>query len=156
MTPQPGMQASIVKTTLKGEIVWSIQAPAGHRRLQAGRGRPAAARYNPTNLAIAPNGDVYVADGYGSFYINQYNAKGEYLRTFGGRGSEPGKLLEPHGIWIDTRGAHRSSSSPIAATTGCSASRSTASTSTSSPASGCRATSTSARGSSSFPICTAA
>ena len=30
------------------------------------------------------------------------------MRSFGGRGSEPGKLAEPHGIWIDTRG-----SSPI-------------------------------------------
>ena len=62
-----------------------------------------AGRYNPTNLAIAPNGDVYVGDGYGSFYINRYNAKGEYISTFGGRGSEPGKLAEPHGIWVDTR-----------------------------------------------------
>jgi len=61
--------------------------------------------YNPTNVAIAPNGDVYVGDGYGSYFINQYNAKGEHIRTFGGRGSAAGQLAEPHGIWIDTRTA---------------------------------------------------
>ena len=104
MTPQPGRQAAVVKTTLKGEVVWSIDAPPpvdGYK--PAADGTPA--KYNPTNVAIAPNGDVYVADGYGSFYVNQYDAQAKHIRTFGGRGSEPGKLIEPHGIWVDTRGA---------------------------------------------------
>ena len=35
--------------------------------------------------------------------MNQYNARGEYIRTFGGRGAEPGQLREPHGIWMDMR-----------------------------------------------------
>ena len=99
---QPELQAVVVKTTLKGDVVWRIQGPPDIPEYRAGAdGKPA--RYNPTNVAIAPNGDVYVGDGYGSSYINQYNSKGEYIRTFGGRGSEPGKLAEPHGNWIDTR-----------------------------------------------------
>jgi hypothetical protein len=103
MTPQPAMQAVVLKTTLKGQEVWRIQGPPDIPEYRTGAdGKPA--RYNPTNVAIAPNGDVYVGDGYGSSYINQYNPKGEYIRTFGGRGSEPGKLAEPHGNWIDTRG----------------------------------------------------
>jgi hypothetical protein len=36
--------------------------------------------------------------------INQYNSKGEYIRTFGGPGKEPGQLSCPHGIIVDTRG----------------------------------------------------
>ena len=97
---------SSLKTTLKGEVVWKIQGPPDIPEYRTGAdGKPA--RYNPTNVAIAPNGDVYVGDGYGSSYINQYNSKGEYIRTFGGRGSEPGKLAEPHGNWIDTRGKTR-------------------------------------------------
>ena len=65
-------------------------------------------------------------------------SKAEYIRTFGGRGSEPGKLAEPHGIWVDTRGKQpdarrrRSPQQPPAALHAW-----TASTSTSSPASGC-------------------
>jgi hypothetical protein len=104
MTPQPDMQAVIVKTTLGGEVVWKIDKRPdidGYKPGPDGAAKP----YNPTNVAIAPNGDVYVADGYGSYFINQYSNKAEYIRTFGGRGSEPGLMLEPHGIWIDTRGA---------------------------------------------------
>jgi hypothetical protein len=101
-TPQPEMQAVVLKTTLKGEVVWKIQGPPDTEGYKPGAdGTPK--RYNPTNLAVAPNGDVYVGDGYGSFFINQYNGKGEYLRSFGGRGSDPGLLNEPHGIWMDTR-----------------------------------------------------
>lgn len=101
-TPPPEMQATVLKTTLGGEIVWKVQGPPDIEAYKPGAdGAPK--RYSPTNLAVAPNGDVYVADGYGSYYINQYNNKGEYLRSFGGRGSDPGQLLEPHGIWMDTR-----------------------------------------------------
>ncbi len=66
---------------------------------------PAEARYNPTNIAFGPNGDFYVADGYGSNYVHQYNIKGEYIRTFGGSGSKDGQLSCPHGIFTDTRDA---------------------------------------------------
>lgn len=102
MTPQPEMHSVVVKATLKGDIVWKIQGPPDVDAYKPGpddKPKP----YNPTNLAIGPNGDVYVGDGYGSYYINQYTGKGEYIRSFGGRGSEPGQLLEPHGIWLDTR-----------------------------------------------------
>jgi hypothetical protein len=98
LTPQPEMQAVVVKATPRGEIVWTIQGPPDIPEYQGG------ARYNPTNIAIALNGDLYVGDGYGSYYVNQYNSRGEYIRTFGGKGSEAGKLNEPHGIWMDTRG----------------------------------------------------
>ncbi|MEO7275543.1 MAG: hypothetical protein ABIX28_24750, partial [Vicinamibacterales bacterium] len=102
MTPQPGLQAAVVKTTLKGEIVWTIQGPPEVEAYRPGADG-AAKPYNPTNLAIAPNGDVYVGDGYGSYFINQYSSKAEYLRTFGGKGAAAGQLAEPHGIWVDTR-----------------------------------------------------
>jgi hypothetical protein len=102
MTPQPEMQAVVIKATPKGEIVWKIQGPPDVDAYRPGAdGAPK--RYNPTNVAIAPNGDIYVGDGYGSSFVNQYNSKAEYIRTFGGRGSDPGKLAEPHGIWMDMR-----------------------------------------------------
>ena len=102
MTPQPALQAVLVKMTTKGEIVWKISGPPDIDAYKPGAdGTPK--RYNPTNVAIAPNGDLYIGDGYGSYYVNQYNSKAEYIRTFGGNGSEPGKLKEPHGIWVDTR-----------------------------------------------------
>jgi DNA-binding beta-propeller fold protein YncE len=93
----------VVKATLNGEEVWSIGYPE-----QAEAYKPGAdgkrIKYSPTNLAIAPNGDIYVGDGYGSSYINQYNSKAGYIRTFGGKGTEAGKVDCPHGIALDTRG----------------------------------------------------
>lgn len=103
-TPPPALQAVVAKATLSGEIVWKIDGPPDVEGYRPGAdGAPK--RYNPTNIAIAPNGDLYIGDGYGSYYINQYNSRAEHIRTFGGRGAEPGQLNEPHGIWVDTRTA---------------------------------------------------
>jgi hypothetical protein len=62
MAPQPDMQAVVLKATTKGEIVWKVQGPPDIAEYQPGSDG-AAKRYSPTNLAVAPNGDVYVADG---------------------------------------------------------------------------------------------
>ena len=93
----------VVKATLDGEQVWSIGYPEQSEAYRPGADgkRP---KYSPTNLAIAPNGDIYVGDGYGSSYINQYNSKAEYIRTFGGKGKAPGQVDCPHGIVLDPRG----------------------------------------------------
>ena len=88
----------VVKTTLTGEVVLTLGYPEAAVPYQA------KIPYTPTNLAVAPNGDIYVGDGYGSSYINQYDSAGRYIRTFGGMGSEAGQLNQPHGIWMDTRG----------------------------------------------------
>lgn len=90
-------QHRIYKTTLDGEILWSRSAPPVKGVYDNW------AKYVPTNIAVAPNGDFYVADGYGQHYIHQYNSKAEYIRSWGGEGKDPGKMLCPHGIWIDTR-----------------------------------------------------
>jgi hypothetical protein len=104
LTPQPELQAVVIKATLKGEVVWKIQGPPDVAEYKTPNADGSAKRYNPTNLAIAPNGDIYVGDGYGSSYVNQYDKEGKYIRTFGGRGSAAGQLAEPHGIWMDMRG----------------------------------------------------
>jgi hypothetical protein len=104
LSPQPSRQAVVVKTTLEGDVVWTIEGPPPVDGYAAAPdGTPA--KYNPTNVAIAPDGRVYVADGYGSYFISQYTPEAQHVRTFGGRGDAPGRLNEPHGLWMDTRGA---------------------------------------------------
>jgi hypothetical protein len=95
----------VVKTTLDGEVVLTIAYPKESESYRLDKDGKPLVKYTPTNLAIAPNGDIYVGDGYGSSYINQYNSKGEYIRTFGGKGKDAGQLDCPHGITMDTRGA---------------------------------------------------
>jgi hypothetical protein len=94
----------MVKMTLRGEEVLRIGYPkeSPYYKLDVG-GKPVT-KFSPTNVAIAANGDIYVADGYGSYYINQYNAKGAFLASFGGPGKEAGQLLNPHGLILDSRG----------------------------------------------------
>jgi hypothetical protein len=91
----------LIKLTLDGEQVWTRGYPE-----QPGVYKEAA-EYKPTAVAFAPNGDIYVTDGYGKFYVHHYNSRGDYVRTWGGKGSEPGQLNNPHGIWVDTRDKKR-------------------------------------------------
>jgi hypothetical protein len=89
----------VVKTDLKGEVVWIKEKPAESRVYESPE-----ARYSPTNVAFAPDGGFYVADGYGSNYIHQYDKDANYVRTWGGTGDTAGRYRTPHGIWLDARG----------------------------------------------------
>jgi DNA-binding beta-propeller fold protein YncE len=97
-------QHRVVKTDLDGKVVYELRFPKEADVYKDKEGNPSEGKYVPTNIAFAPNGDFYVADGYGSNYIHRYNIKGEYQNTFAGTGTEAGKTKCPHGIWCDTRG----------------------------------------------------
>jgi len=87
-----------VKTTLEGEEVLRFPFPGGDG-LYARENE-----YCPTNVAIAPDGTVFVADGYGKSYVHRYTAGGQYLDSFAGAGKEPGCTSCPHGLLVDCRG----------------------------------------------------
>ena len=98
----------VTKRTLRGEEVWTLGYPTESKPYQIVGGAQGIS-YRPTNVAVAPNGDFYVADGYGSSYINHYDKDARYKETFGGTGSgtgdELGSLKTPHAVMIDTRPA---------------------------------------------------
>lgn len=58
----------------------------------------------PTNLAIAPNGDLFVSDGYGNARVHRFSANGKLLHSWGEPGGGPGQFRVPHGIAIDPNG----------------------------------------------------
>lgn len=91
------------KITVTGETVWVKGWPE-----QSGLYKNQE-QFKPTGIAVAPNGDVYVTDGYGENYVHHYSAKGDYINSFGGKAvakdnPEDGKFNTPHAILIDTRG----------------------------------------------------
>src|SRR5262245_31339743 len=47
-------QGIVVKTTLKGEVIWTKEKPE-----ESGKYKDAAAKYSPTNVAFAPDGGFY-------------------------------------------------------------------------------------------------
>ncbi len=58
----------------------------------------------PADVAVAENGDIFVADGHWNNRIVKYDAQGNYLMEWGGEGDGPGELNLPHSIVIDQRG----------------------------------------------------
>jgi DNA-binding beta-propeller fold protein YncE len=88
----------VVKSTLDGETIWSIGIPDLPEYDAVLR------PFVPTDVAVASNGDVYVADGYGQHRVLHYDRNGGLIRTWGGYGSAPGQLACPHGVSIVVRG----------------------------------------------------
>lgn len=58
----------------------------------------------PTDMAIAKNGDIFVADGYGNRRIVHFNRDGKFIKAWGEYGSKPGRFILPHAIVIDSQG----------------------------------------------------
>ncbi len=59
----------------------------------------------PTGVAVAPNGDVFVADGHmpnslGTGRIVKFTKSGQFIKTWGRKGAAPGEFDEPHDIFI--------------------------------------------------------
>jgi hypothetical protein len=93
---------SVVKTTLEGKIILELRPPN-----QVGAYEPHTV-YRPTETTIGPNGDIYVADGYGSQFIIQYNSAGEFIRKFGGDSFlQESKFKQVHGVTLDTRNSQK-------------------------------------------------
>jgi peptidylglycine monooxygenase len=58
---------------------------------------------HPTCAALAADGEIYVADGYGNSHVHRFAAGGALLQSWGARGSAPGAFTTPHAIWVDRR-----------------------------------------------------
>lgn len=57
-----------------------------------------------TDIAFAPDGHLFISDGYGNARILEYSADGKRIRQWGSAGSGPGQFRQPHGIAIDDHG----------------------------------------------------
>ncbi len=89
--------ARVYKTDLHGKIIYTI----GNVKEE----NSASQKFdwtNPTDVAVSPNGDIYVVDGYGSQRVSRFDKNFSPLKTIGGHGKEHGKFNTCHGIWINT------------------------------------------------------
>ncbi|MBS0518814.1 MAG: peptidase [Proteobacteria bacterium] len=59
---------------------------------------------HPTAAALASDGEIYVADGYGNSHVHRFGADGRLLQSWGGPGTGPGAFTTPHAVVIDRRG----------------------------------------------------
>ena len=58
----------------------------------------------PTDVTWDPEGNIFVADGYGNSRVVKYDKNGRFIASAGRKGSEPGKLNLPHSITSDAEG----------------------------------------------------
>lgn len=96
------------KMTLTGETVWYQKAPMESGVYDDGENTSTEMNWTrkgflPTNFAFLDDGGFLLADGYGSYYIHQYDKEGNWKRCFGGAGKGNGKFKLCHGLWLDDR-----------------------------------------------------
>ncbi len=58
----------------------------------------------PTDIDVAPSGDMFITDGYGNARVHKFSADGTHIMSWGEPGSGPGQFMMPHGVWIDRKG----------------------------------------------------
>jgi hypothetical protein len=92
------MGQEVLKISPEGKILMTIgkEGVAGNGPYEFDR---------PTGVAVADNGDIFVADGHSrnkhnSARIVKYSPKGEFIKAWGKMGSEPGDFREPHDIYV--------------------------------------------------------
>lgn len=86
----------VLKCTLDGAVllrlgtrgVAALEAPFNH----------------PTAVAVAPDGELYVTDGYANSRVHRFAADGRHLASWGAPGSGPGEFRVPHGVWVTRSG----------------------------------------------------
>ena len=90
-----------------GQVVWKCDTDGNLLQTLGAVGEPApdgSPFHDPTQLAFAPNGDMYISDGYVNSRTHRFSAAGEHLHSWGEFGDAPGQFNLPHGVWVDPRG----------------------------------------------------
>lgn len=101
----PTLGKRVYKTDLKGRVLYTIgnvdKEDAAHQKFTW---------TNPTDVAVAPNGDIYIVDGYGSQIVCRFDKNFKHLKTIGapskkeekGVNAPHGTFSTCHGVWIST------------------------------------------------------
>jgi sugar lactone lactonase YvrE len=90
----------VIKFSSQGEVLMALG--------EAGVAGNGPGQFNgPTDVVVAPNGDIFVSDGHSPDSNNRvlkFSRDGTFLQSWGGSGSDPGEFSVPHAIAMDSRG----------------------------------------------------
>ena len=94
----------VYKFSPTGELLMTLG-----KRGRAGKGRNSLRK--PSDVLVAPNGDIFVADGHGSSpgepvnnRIVKFASDGTFLMAWGKQGDGQGEFRDPHALAMDSRG----------------------------------------------------
>jgi sugar lactone lactonase YvrE len=100
--------ARVYKSDIKGKVLYTIGLG-----VKNGSNSHPFGLTNPTDVAVSPNGDIYVVDGYGNQKVHRFDKNFKLIKTIGGRTPAP-ELKKPiaqrthglfntcHGVWVST------------------------------------------------------
>jgi hypothetical protein len=105
--------ARVYKTDMQGKVLYTLGNVATASDTSQPfteievNGKKTPCFTNPTDVAVAPNGDIYIVDGYGSQFVHRFDKSFKHLQSIGGRGAkgqerEHGKFNTCHGVWVST------------------------------------------------------
>jgi DNA-binding beta-propeller fold protein YncE len=90
----------VYKFTMDGEQLMALGTKG-----VAGDNSSTQAFNRPSDVLVAPNGDIFVADGYDNNRVVHFSGEGEFIKVIGGTpGTGPGEFEELHGVQLDSRG----------------------------------------------------
>lgn len=95
-------------TTDDGNHLVLKLSPEGRVQLVLGRrdsaGEESWLFNRPTDVAWGKNGEIYVSDGYGNARVVKFDRNGNFMKSWGKRGSGPGEFTLPHALAVDREG----------------------------------------------------
>ncbi len=100
-------EGNIWTTDIGTHVVLKMDNTGQIRMVLGRRGQAAEAndRFDqPTDVATAPNGDIYVTDGYGNSRVVKLAKDGTFIHAWGKRGVGEGEFNAPHSVALDKQG----------------------------------------------------
>ena len=99
--PPPTTGHQIHKFSPDGKLLMSLGRPGG--------GRDTLFFWQPNDVLVAPNGDIFVAEGHSSAAtatarVLKLDKNGKLIKTWGSKGTGPDQFDQPHALAMDSRG----------------------------------------------------
>ena len=100
MGPLPGATAGnqVYKFSPDGKVLLTLGKPGGAAEPDY--------FYQPNDVVVAPNGDIFVGEGHGgaNSRILKFSKDGKFIKSIGKKGSGPGEFDQPHALAFDSKG----------------------------------------------------
>jgi hypothetical protein len=100
--PKTEQLAAGIKKADDGKQVTVVLADGSEKTIAREKGVQVAGGLKLTNCDVAPNGDIYIVDGYGRSHIFVFSREGKFKNVFGGP-DQPYGFANTHKVFIDTR-----------------------------------------------------
>ncbi len=93
----------VFKFSPDGKVLMMLGKPGGN---QPGAPADPASFYQPNDVLVAPNGDIFVAEGHGgaNSRLIKFNRDGKFIKEIGKKGAGHGEFDQPHALVMDSRG----------------------------------------------------